>query len=172
MHAARDYGVDATGITLSRRQVELAGERIAEAAGLARTCRVEYLDYREVPEDRPCDALVSVGMFEHVGGEMLGAYFQQGGAAPGAGRRVPEPRHRLAGHRPLRHGARASATRTSSPTARPCPSTCRCGRPRSAGFEVRDVESLREHYALTLRHWVRRLEAGHAEALRHVDEAT
>jgi len=41
-----------------------------------------------------------------------------------------------------------------------------------AGFEVRDVESLREHYALTLRHWVRRLEAGHAEALRHVDEPT
>jgi cyclopropane-fatty-acyl-phospholipid synthase len=41
-----------------------------------------------------------------------------------------------------------------------------------AGFEVRDVESLREHYALTLRHWVRRLEAGHAEALRHVDEHT
>jgi cyclopropane-fatty-acyl-phospholipid synthase len=41
-----------------------------------------------------------------------------------------------------------------------------------AGFEVRDVESLREHYALTLRHWVRRLEAGHAQALQHVDEAT
>jgi hypothetical protein len=42
----------------------------------------------------------------------------------------------------------------------------------SVGFEVRDVESLREHYALTLRHWVRRLEARHDEARRAADEAT
>ena len=42
----------------------------------------------------------------------------------------------------------------------------------SSGFEIRDVENLREHYALTLRHWLRRLEAHHDEALRFVDEAT
>jgi cyclopropane-fatty-acyl-phospholipid synthase len=41
-----------------------------------------------------------------------------------------------------------------------------------AGFEVRDVESLREHYAMTLRHWVRRLEANHEQALQYVDEPT
>ena len=42
----------------------------------------------------------------------------------------------------------------------------------SSGFEIRDVENLREHYALTLRHWLGRLEAHHDEALRFVDEAT
>jgi cyclopropane-fatty-acyl-phospholipid synthase len=42
----------------------------------------------------------------------------------------------------------------------------------NAGFEVRDVENLREHYAITLRHWVKRLEAQHDQALSYVDEAT
>jgi cyclopropane-fatty-acyl-phospholipid synthase len=42
----------------------------------------------------------------------------------------------------------------------------------SAGFEVRDVENLREHYTLTLRHWVRRLEAAHEAARAFVDEPT
>jgi cyclopropane-fatty-acyl-phospholipid synthase len=170
MHAAEHYGVDATGITLSRPQVELATRRI-EAAGLAKTCRVLELDYREVPEDRPWDALVSVGMFEHVGGEMLDAYFRKAGRLLARGGVF------------LNHGI---ASRVSDPYVRgpsfsdsyvfpdgetlPIHVTLRSA--EVAGFEVRDVESLREHYALTLRHWVRRLEAGHEEALRHVDEPT
>ncbi|MCX7028789.1 MAG: cyclopropane-fatty-acyl-phospholipid synthase [Spirochaetes bacterium] len=170
MHAARAYGVDATGITLSLQQWDLANERI-EAAGLAKTCRVLPLDYREVAEDRPWDALVSVGMFEHVGGGMLGTYFRK------AARLLTR------GGVFLNHGI---ASRVTDPFDRgpnfsnlyvfpdgetlPVHVTLRAA--EEAGFEVRDVESLREHYALTLRHWVRRLEAGHAEALRHVDEPT
>jgi len=170
MHAAREYGVDATGITLSRPQVDLATERIG-AAGLQKSCRVRFLDYREVAEDRPWDALVSVGMFEHVGGEMLGAYFRKAARLLARGGVF------------LNHGI---ASRVSDPYVRgpsfsdsyvfpdgetlPIHVTLRSA--EEAGFEVRDVESLREHYALTLRHWVRRLEAGHGEALRYVDEPT
>ena len=170
MHAARAYGVDATGITLSRPQMELATGRI-EAAGLAKTCRVQYLDYREVPEDRPFDALVSVGMFEHVGGEMLGTYFlkaarilARGGAFlnHGIASRVTDPHV---------HGPSFSNSYVF-PDGETLPINVSLRAAEESGFEVRDVESLREHYALTLRHWVRRLEAGHAEALRHVDEAT
>jgi cyclopropane-fatty-acyl-phospholipid synthase len=170
MHAAERFGVDATGITLSRPQTELAAGRI-EGAGLAKTCRVLHLDYREVAEDRPWDAIVSVGMFEHVGGDMLGAYFRKAARLLARGGVF------------LNHGI---ASRVSDPYVRgpsfsnsyvfpdgetlPIHVTLRSA--EEAGFEVRDVESLREHYALTLRHWVRRLEAGHEEALRHVDEPT
>lgn len=46
------------------------------------------------------------------------------------------------------------------------------GAAESAGFEIREVENLREHYPLTLRHWLRRLEAHHDEVRRFVDEST
>jgi cyclopropane-fatty-acyl-phospholipid synthase len=72
MHAAREYGVDATGITLSQPQADLAN-RLAAEGGLAGCCRVEVRDYREVDSSRPFDVLVSVGMFEHVGERMLPA---------------------------------------------------------------------------------------------------
>ena len=170
LHAAQAYGVDATGITLSAPQVELANQRIA-AAGLSGACRVELRDYREVKEDQGYDALVSVGMFEHVGLKMLPGYFEK------AARLLKR------GGVFLNHGI---ASRANDPAWRslsfsdtyvfpdgetvPINATLRAA--EEAGFEVRDVESLREHYALTLRHWVRRLEAGHDQALHYVDEPT
>jgi len=170
MHAAREYGVDATGITTSVNQVALAKERI-EAAGLATTCRVLPLDYREVPEDRPWDALVSVGMFEHVGGGMLGTYFHK--AARLLARGGVFLNHGIASRvtDPFDTGPSFSSSYVF-PDGETLPINVTLRAAEEAGFEVRDVESLREHYALTLRHWVRRLEAGHAEALRHVDERT
>lgn len=88
--AAQRYGVDVTGITLSEPQVMLANERIAQA-GLQGCCRVLLQDYREV--EGTFDALVSVGMFEHVGEALLPAYFARSGPAQ-ARRRLFEPRHR------------------------------------------------------------------------------
>jgi len=170
MHAAVRYGVDATGITLSRPQAELATERIA-AAKLARTCRVQFLDYREVPEDRPFDALVSVGMFEHVGGAMLGDYFAK------AARLLAQSgvflNHGIASRvtDPYDTGPSFSDSYVF-PDGETLPIHVTLEAAEKSGFEVRDVESLREHYAMTLRRWVQRLEAGHEEALRHVDEAT
>src|SRR5690606_5927440 len=76
IHAASRYGVDATGITLSERQAELGRMRIAEA-GLSDRCRVEILDYRELPRDVSFDKIASVGMVEHVGRTQLGRYFSE-----------------------------------------------------------------------------------------------
>ena len=76
IHAAQHYGVDATGITLSQPQAELTNQRIVEV-GLTENCRVEVRDYREVNESGSYDAVVSVGMFEHVGEKVLPTYFSQ-----------------------------------------------------------------------------------------------
>ncbi len=91
IHAARQYGVHALGITLSQRQVDFARARIREA-GLEDRCRVEFQDYREV--SGRFDKLVSVGMFEHVGGKMLPVYFRQANALLAPRRRLSQPRHR------------------------------------------------------------------------------
>jgi cyclopropane-fatty-acyl-phospholipid synthase len=170
MHAAEQYGVDATGITLSRPQAELANRRIA-AANLADRCRVGVRDYRQVAEPEGYDALVSVGMFEHVGAALLPSYFAEAW-------QLLKP-----GGVFLNHGiaSRATDVPVRGPTFAntyvfpdgelvPIHVTLRAA--EASGFEVRDVESLREHYALTLRHWVRRLEACHDRALQCVDEPT
>lgn len=174
MHAAAHYGADATGITVSEPQANLANRRIAEA-GLADRCRVEVRDYREVDAHRPFDALVSVGMFEHVGARMLPAYFAQAARllAPGGtflNHGIADRARRLAEAPPSPGPGFSAAYVFPDGETPPVHVTLRSA--EQAGFEIRDVESLREHYTLTLRHWVRRLEARHEEALRHVDEPT
>lgn len=170
IHAAQHYGVDATGITLSQPQADLANERIAEA-GLEDRCRVQMRDYREMDENDPYDALASVGMFEHVGEGLLPVYFQQAWA-------LLKPTGVF-----LNHGIAVHADQEERPGNSfsdtyvfpdgelvPISTTLRIA--EETHFKVRDVESLREHYALTLRHWVRRLEARHEEALQFVNEPT
>ena len=168
IHAAKQYGVEGIGITLSEPQAELANARIAEA-GLEGRCRVELCDYREMGEDESFDALVSVGMFEHVGERLLPEYFAQayrllrpGGLFMNHGiarsATAPEPRGRSFRQHYVFPDGELVPISTSLKVA------------EDEGFEVRDVESLREHYALTLRHWVRRLEARHEEALQFVEE--
>ncbi|MDH7486830.1 MAG: cyclopropane-fatty-acyl-phospholipid synthase family protein [Anaerolineae bacterium] len=170
IHAAHHYGVEATGITLSQPQAELANERIA-AAGLADRCRVLVRDYRQVDEPGGYDALVSVGMFEHVGEALLPTYFAQAWRLlkPG-GVFLNHGIARRATDRP-RRGPSFSDTYVF-PDGELVPISTSLRLAEATGFEVRDVESLREHYALTLRHWVRRLEAHHKQALRFVDEPT
>jgi len=170
IHAAQHYDVDALGITLSENQATLANERIARA-GLQDRCRVELRDYRDLDEANGFDKLVSVGMFEHVGEIRLPLYFQHAW-------RLLRP-----GGVFLNHGIalRASEPRPKGPTfitryvfpdgdLVPINATLRYA--EAAGFEVRDVESLREHYALTLRHWTRRLELHRDQALQVVGEPT
>ncbi len=174
LYAAQHYGVEAVGITLSQPQVDLAWARIREAnLDAAHRCRVELMDYREVPPEHPFDKLVSVGMFEHVGEAKLPVYFEQawrllrpdglflnhGIACPGT---EPRPSKRRD----------SFSNRYIFPDGELTPISSNLAAAEAAGFEVRDVESLREHYALTLRHWVQRLEAHHDQALRHVDEVT
>jgi len=170
MHAAERYGVDATGITLSERQAEFAARQIA-AAGLAERCRVRVQDYRDLREDERFDRIASIGMVEHVGGPKLPEYFaaawrllRPGGAFLNHGITWRAAESRLAGETfDARFVFPDGRLTTLHAVLRPA---------EECGFEVRDVESLREHYALTLRHWVRRLEARYDETLRHVDEPT
>lgn len=174
LYAAKHYGVEATGVTLSVPQTELANRRIAEA-GLKHRAKVFTCDYREiVPPDgaEGYDALASVGMCEHVGASMLPVYFS--GAF-----KLLKP-----GGVFLNHGitCRATDDRTDNhpgfvgkyvfPDGELTPIGEMIETAERVGFEVRDVESLREHYTLTLRHWVRRLESRHEETLRYVDEPT
>ncbi len=170
MHAAGRYAVDATGITLSQPQADLANERIAEA-GQGDRCRVLVRDYRQVDEPEKYDALVSVGMFEHVGAGTLPLYFAQAWRLlrPG-GVFLNHGIANRAGGRP-QHGPSFSNTYVF-PDGELVPINVTLRAAEESGFEVRDVESLREHYALTLRHWVRRLEAHHDQALQFVDEPT
>jgi cyclopropane-fatty-acyl-phospholipid synthase len=170
MYAARHYGVDATGITLSQPQADLANQRI-QAAGLADRCRVLVRDYRELEEPESYDRIVSVGMFEHVGAAMLPEYFNRA-------LRLLRPggvflNHGIAEGRRAEQAPPLETSFSQSyvfPDGELVPIHVTLQAAEGSHFEVRDVESLREHYALTLRHWVKRLEAQHTRALEFVDE--
>ncbi len=160
LHAARRYGAHATGVTLSAIQAEVGRERIA-AAGLAGRVEIRLLDYRDV--SGTFDAVASVGMFEHVGPERYQEYFDtvyrltaDGGMFCNHGICVGDPEddahettRTFVGTYVFPDGGLAPAWRAVRETER-------------AGFEVVDVEQLRPHYALTLRHWLQRLESNRA----------
>ncbi|MEV6975821.1 cyclopropane-fatty-acyl-phospholipid synthase family protein, partial [Kitasatospora sp. NPDC093806] len=167
LHAARHYGVTAVGVSISEEQVALARRRVEEA-GLADRVEIRLQDYREV-QDGPFDAISSVGMAEHVGEEQYRVY------AEGL-YRLLAPGGRLLNHQIARRPDRPGEPYRPSPfidryvfpdgELSPVGSTV--SRLEEAGFEVRDVESLREHYGLTLREWVANLEAHWTEAVRLV----
>ncbi len=168
IYAAQHYGVKAYGITLSQPQAELAQQRIAEA-GLSDRCRVEVRDYRDVSAEHAFDKIVSVGMFEHVGEALLPTYFKQawGLLRPGGA----FLNHGIASGSSLQGQQEASFVGTYVfPDGELVPISTTLRVAETSGFEVRDVESLREHYALTLRHWVHRLEARAEEARRLTSE--
>ncbi len=171
IHAARHYGVRAHGVTLSPQQLKVARERIAEA-GLADRVSVELQDYRDLPGDSVYDKVASIGMFEHVGLKNLPVYFS-------TVHRLLKP-HGLFLNHGITHNAegweRSMATEFINRYVFPDGeldniSNIQHGMER-AKFEIADVEALRPHYALTLRHWVARLERNHERALQYVNEAT
>ncbi|HEX2576031.1 MAG TPA: cyclopropane-fatty-acyl-phospholipid synthase family protein [Aquihabitans sp.] len=167
VHAARHHGVQAVGITISQEQAALARRRVADA-GLADRVEIRVQDYRLVA-DGPFDAISSIGMFEHVGAARTATYLA-----------------RL--HELLRPGGRL----LNHAISRPDPDVDAQVDPRSfigryvfpdaallevgtvvtamsrCGFEVRDVHSLREHYARTLRAWVANLQAAWPQVQRLV----
>ena len=170
MYAAQHYGVDATGITLSGRQAELANERIGQA-GLADRCRVELRDYREVDGAQSFDKLVSIGMVEHVGEAQLPVYFRQAWRLLRPGGVFLNHGICRAFHQPLQRG-RSFVAKYVWPDGELETISTTLKAAEQSGFEVRDVENLREHYALTLREWVRRLEMHREQARSATDEVT
>jgi cyclopropane-fatty-acyl-phospholipid synthase len=179
-HAARHYGVAAVGITLSPAQQQVARERIA-ADGLTERCLVELRDYRDLAPLGSFDRISSVGMFEHVGPAELPRYFAAAQAAlvPG-GLFLNHGIVNLEGARPRTLASRIAARlwregqfidRYVFPDGDLAPLGAVIQAAEQNGLETRDVESLREHYALTLRHWGRRLEERKAHAIDVVGEA-
>jgi cyclopropane-fatty-acyl-phospholipid synthase len=180
IHAAQHFGVDAFGITLSKEQADWAGRRIHEL-GLSGRCRVEHRDYRSVAAEAESplgasngralyDKIACVGMFEHVGEANLlgclrrtfdllepGGVFLFHGITRGYHFPLPEP---------------SFVTRYVFPNGELVPISTVLRAAEQAGYEVRDVESLREHYTLTLRRWVERLEANRDEAIRLTNHET
>ena len=176
LHAARDYGVRAVGITLSQNQYDLARERIA-TEGLANRVEVLLLDYRELQKRFGADAfdkVASVGMFEHVGLANLREYFlsvlsvlRDHGLFLNHGITSAD----LDG-RPVGSGVGDFVEKYVFPHGE-LPHLHVATREMSrAGFEIIDVESLRPHYAKTLEHWSRRLDAQLADAARLVTDRT
>jgi cyclopropane-fatty-acyl-phospholipid synthase len=173
IHTAKHFGVRAEGLTLSEPQVEWARARIAEA-GLTNEATIDLRDYREISSDgsQLYDAIVSVGMAEHVGREKLPDYFSAAHRAlkPGGVFLNQAIGESVVARPDNRNGSFIDQYIFPDGDIPPLPNMLRAA--ESAGFEIRDVENLREHYALTLRHWLRRLEAHYGEALSFVDEAT
>jgi cyclopropane-fatty-acyl-phospholipid synthase len=171
IHAATHYGVSAHGITLSRQQLVLARERIAQA-GLGSLVTVELRDYRDLEGEDVYDKVASVGMFEHVGLKNLPLYFA-------TVRRVLKPQGLFLNHG-ITHDVEGWGHTLSTefinryifPDGQLDTVSNILRAMERGGFEVADVESLRSHYAMTLRRWVARLEQHHEQALQHVDEAT
>ncbi|MEP6886657.1 MAG: cyclopropane-fatty-acyl-phospholipid synthase family protein, partial [Gammaproteobacteria bacterium] len=171
MHAAKHYGVTAYGVTLSQQQLKLARERIA-AAGLADKVSVELQDYRDIPGDAVYDKIASVGMFEHVGLKNLPAYF-------GKVQRLLKPHGLFLNHGITHDGEgwqNSMSTEFINRYVFPDGQLDNISNIQhlmeGEKFEIADVEALRPHYALTLRHWVARLEGHHERALQFVNEAT
>ena len=181
MHATRYYGVTALGITLSDAQAQLARQRIA-AEGLADRCRVEIRDYRHLQELPPFDKISSVGMMEHVGVANLPNYFdclyralRPGGLLLNHGivsvaAALPAPRWDWLEKRIWKRDA--FLDQYVFPDGRLGPLSAVIAGAEQVGFETRDLEGLREHYALTLRAWLARLMRHRDEAIRLTDERT
>ena len=163
-NAVRNYGVEAVGITLSNEQAAYARRR-ADDEGLGDRVEIRIQDYRDV-RDGPFDAIASIGMSEHVGQAMLPTYCAELFA-------LLRPGGRLLNHAISRRpGSPVGFSRTSFidryvfPDGELQPMSVMVEALEEAGFEVRDVESLREHYALTLRAWVANLEANWDKAVQ------
>ena len=170
IYAAKHYGVEAVGVTLSEQQAALASERIRQA-GLEGRCSVHIRDYRDLEREGTFHKIASIGMVEHVGAQNLRSYFRtisrllaSGGALLNSGIARPpwEPAHR-----------RASFTEAyvfPDGDLETIPETIQAA--EEARLELDSAENHRRDYAFTLRHWVRRLQARANDARRVADDVT
>ena len=166
MHAARDYDARVVAVTLSRPQAELARER-ARDAGLEANVEIRLQDYRDL-RGETFDAVSSIGMFEHVGTKRMDEYFS-------ALYPLLAPTGRLLNHAISKPGGsrmhgRSFMNRYVFPDGELVDLADVVAGMQRAGFEVRDVESLREHYSETLHAWVANLEGSWDEAVALVGE--
>ncbi len=191
-YAAQNYEVSVVGVTLSDKQAAYAQAKV-EALGLSRQVSIQMSDYRSLA-DESFDKVVSVGMFEHVGETHLPEYFSHvynllkpgglflnhGISRRGQSSDLPLVKGMKSDHRSAPGssyferkvlGLGSFSQQYIFPDGELVPVSEANLIAEAAGFELRDVEDLREHYALTLRNWVRRLEEHHTEASALVSES-
>ena len=162
IHAASHFDVSVVGITISEAQVAAARARVAEA-GLDRRIEIRLQDYRRLGSEQ-FDAISSIGMSEHVGQQNLDRYFTiLRGALRPEGRLL---NHAISSVGGAKLGRPSFIGRYVFPDGELIDVGESVLAMERSGFEVRDVESLREHYATTLRSWVSNLEANWDDAVR------
>ena len=169
IYAAQHYGVEADGITLSTVQAELARERIKNA-GLEKSCHVNICDYREVNKPGYYDKVVSVSMAEHLGKALVPTYFKSAWELLRPGGVFLN--HGIGTHSTARILGRDFVHRYVFPDGEVVPIGSTLQGAESAGFQVRDVENLGEHYIYTLHHWISRYEQNAEEIKRVAGELT
>ncbi len=167
-HAAREYGVKALGVTLSRQQAEWGQHAIGEQ-GLSDLAEIRHLDYRDVTES-DFDAVSSIGLTEHIGKAQLPGYFSflYGKLQPG-GRLLNHCITRPDNEEPARRAA-GFINRYVFPDGELEGPGYLLSAMNSAGFEIRHEENLREHYARTLAGWCANLDEHWDEAVAEVGQ--
>lgn len=168
-YAALEHGASGLGVTLSEPQAAEANARF-ERAGVADRVHAQVIDYRDVRGE--FDAIASVGMVEHVGAANMPAYFDRAF-------RLLKPGGVFLNHGIVSAWSEKPVPRKDSfmsryvfPDGELTPISAMLAEAEKQGFEVRDVENLREHYAQTLRHWVARLQDNAGSAIAAADEVT
>jgi len=166
LHAAEHYGVRVLGVTISRQQHEFISKRIAER-NLADLVEVRVQDYREIP-DSDFDAVSSIEMGEHVG---EGNYPTYAGVLfsrlKPTGRLLLQQMSRHAGTSP---GGGPFIESYIAPDMHMRPLSETLGFLEGAGFEIRDVQALREHYVRTVADWLDTFESHYRDAVAMVGE--
>ena len=164
IHAATHYGARVVGITISAAQADLARKRVVDA-GVADAVEIRLQDYRDLRGEQ-FDAISSIGMFEHVGAERTAEYFETlRGLLPPRGRLL---NHAISSPGGSRIGRRSFIGRYVFPDGELLDVGTTALAMQRSGFELRDMEALREHYALTLRAWVANLQADWERAVELV----
>ena len=159
IHLARAHGVRVTGITLSEEQAALARERV-QAAGVADRVTIMLEDYRDTAASgRRFDRIVSVGMFEHVGRAQFDTFFAA------AARMLADDGVMLL-HTIGRMGGPGTTDAFTRKYIFPGGYIPALSETLAASEKVRliatDIETLRLHYAKTIRCW-------YANCLAHRD---
>lgn len=164
LHAATHYGVEVVGITVSAEQAKLARQRVDDA-GMSDRIEIRVQDYRDVRREH-FDAISSVGMFEHVGTGKMAQYFRTLHALLNDSGRFLN--HAISSAGGSRIGRNSFIGRYVFPDGELIDVGQVVLAMEGAGFEVRDVESLREHYSRTLHAWVDNLSAHWDSAVAEV----
>ena len=169
IYAAKKYQARATGITLSKYQAEHAQEWIRQE-GLEDLCQVEFGDFRDAPKFGTFDKVTGVGILEHLTSNLMDEYFQTAWACLNPGGVFLNHASGQSIRQPLRKGD-SFMRRYIFPNTEVILINKVLAAAENAGFEVRDVENLREHYQMTLMYWLKRFEANESAVRNFLDDS-